>query len=270
MNKLKIFNNDEFGKVRVVLVDCDPTFVAKDICDILDLGNTSEAMRRIKNRWVRKVEVPHPQSKTKAMEVNSVTEAGLYKLVMRSNKPEAEDFTDWIAEEVLPSIRKYGMYAKDEILDNPDLLIEVATKLKQEKEERKRLEVQNRKKDRIIGELKPKADYTDQILQSKSVVTITQIAKDYGMSGRAMNSLLHELNVQYKQSDQWLLYAKYSGKGYTHSSTFNYSRSEGATGVSMTTKWTQKGRLFLYKLLKENGVVPTIERDQELRLVSSN
>ncbi|WP_018249820.1 phage antirepressor [Orenia marismortui] len=270
MSDLQIFNNDEFGKIRVVTIDNEPSFVAKDVCNILDLGNTSEAMRRIKNRWVRKVEVPHPQSKTKTMKVNSVTEAGLYKLVMRSNKPEAEDFTDWIAEEVLPSIRKHGMYAKDEILDNPDLLIEVATKLKNEREERKRLEVQIRKKDQLIGELKPKADYTDTILKNKSLVTITQIAKDYGMSGRAMNSLLHELDVQYKQSDQWLLYAKYSGKGYTHSSTFNYNRSEGATGVSVTTKWTQKGRLFLYNLLKENGIVPTIERDQELRLVSSS
>ena len=192
--------------------------------------------------------------------MNSVTEPGLYKLIMRSNKPEAEKFTDWIAEEILPSIREHGMYAKDELLDDPDLLIEVATKLKKERKERKRLETQNKKKDQLIGELKPKADYTDKILQNKGLVTITQIAKDYGMSGQAMNKLLHELDVQYKLGDQWLLYSNYHGKGYTHSQTFEFKHKDGTPDVKMNTKWPQKGRLFLYKLLKNNDVLPIIEK----------
>ena len=113
----------------------------------------------------------------------------------------------------------------------------------------------------VIGELKPKADYTDRILRSKGTVTMQQIAKDYGMSAAAMNKLLHKLGVQYKQSGQWLLYSKHHGKGYTHSDTIDITRKDGSPDITMHTKWTQKGRLFLYELLKEEGVLPMIERD---------
>lgn len=132
-----------------------------------------------------------------------------------------------------------------------------------EQEEKKILQLTNQSQKQIIGELKPKADYTDKILKNKGLVTITQIAKDYGMSGNAMNDLLHSLGVQYKQSDQWLLYRQYHGLGYTHSQTINIIRADGRPDVKMNTKWTQKGRLFIYNLLKENGTLPVIERDQE-------
>lgn len=128
-------------------------------------------------------------------------------------------------------------------------------------EEKERLQLESKQKDQIIGELKPKADYTDVILKSNSLVTITQIAKDYGMSGQEMNSLLHELKVQYKLSDQWLLYSKYHDKGYAHSETIPIKHKSGRLEPKMNTKWTQKGRLFLYELLKENGVLPVIERE---------
>lgn len=128
-------------------------------------------------------------------------------------------------------------------------------------EEKERLQLESKQKDQIIGELKPKADYTDVILKSKSLVTTTQIAKDYGMSGRDFNKKLHELKVQYKQNEQWLLYSKYHDKGYTHSETIAITRSNGIKDTKMNTKWTQKGRLFLYDLLKENGILPMIERE---------
>ncbi len=124
-------------------------------------------------------------------------------------------------------------------------------------EQAKTIEVQNQ----VIGELKPKADYVDRILKSKSLVTIGQIAKDYGMSAQALNKKLHDLGVQYKQSDQWLLYSKHHSKGYTFSETFPIEDTQGYEKVVMHTKWTQKGRLFLYELLKENDLVPMIERD---------
>ncbi len=130
-------------------------------------------------------------------------------------------------------------------------------------EEKEKLQLANRQKDQVIGELRPKADYTDLILKNKGLVTITQIAKDYGMSGNKMDSTLHELGVQYKQSGQWLLYSKHHGKGYTHSETVNITHSDGRPDVKMNTKWTQKGRLFLYDLLKENGMLPDIEKGFE-------
>lgn len=122
------------------------------------------------------------------------------------------------------------------------------------------LKLENKIKDQQIGELKPKADYYDEILKNKGLVNITQIAKDYGMSGSAMNQKLHELGIQFKQSGQWLLYAKYHDKGYTHSETFDFERSDGRSDVKMNTKWTQKGRVFLYELLKQNGILPLIEK----------
>ena len=123
------------------------------------------------------------------------------------------------------------------------------------------LEGEVAKRDQLIGELKPKADYVDWILKNPGLVTITQIAKDYGMSGRALNQVLNKLGIQYKQSGQWLLYHKYHGMGYTHSETIAFTRSDGREDTTMETKWTQKGRLFIYEMLKEKeGLLPMIER----------
>ena len=115
-------------------------------------------------------------------------------------------------------------------------------------------------KNQVIGELKPRADYTDKILKNPGLVTITQIAKDYGMSGQEMNRKLHELGIQFKQSGQWLLYSKYHRLGYTHSETVDITRSDGRPDLNMNTKWTQKGRLFLYNRLKEERILPLIEQ----------
>lgn len=112
----------------------------------------------------------------------------------------------------------------------------------------------------LIGELKPKADYTDKILASKGTVPITAIAKDYGMSGRAMNKVLSELKIIYLMAGQWLLYSRYQAKGYTHSKSFAFNHADGRPDVKMTTEWTQKGRLFLYQKLKKHGILPMIEQ----------
>ena len=122
------------------------------------------------------------------------------------------------------------------------------------------LQLENTQQKQLIGELKPKADYLDQILQSKALVTITAIAKDYGMSAKTLNKKLHELKVQFKQGDQWFLYSNYHNCGYTHSETVEYVHKNGTKNVTMNTKWTQKGRLFLYELLKKHGIVPIIEK----------
>ena len=123
-----------------------------------------------------------------------------------------------------------------------------------------RLKLTSKQQEQVIGELKPKADYMDKILQNPGLVTITQIAKDYGMSGTALNKKLYELEVQYRQSDQWLLYRKYQDKGYTHSETIAITHKDGTPGVKMNTKWTTKGRVFLYDLLKRSEILPSIEK----------
>lgn len=188
-----------------------------------------------------------------------ITEPQLYKLAIKANSAQAEKFQDWVTSEVLPAIRKHGTYMTDqtieEVLTNPDTIIRLATDLKNERKEKLMLAQQ-------VTELKPKADYTDLILSNKTLVTITFIAKDYGMSGLAMNKLLHDLGVQYSQSGVWLLYAKHQTKGWTQSETTEVVRKDGSEKLVMNTKWTQKGRLGLYELLKDNGYLPLIERDQ--------
>lgn len=123
------------------------------------------------------------------------------------------------------------------------------------------LQLENNRKDQLIGELKPKADYTDRILQSKGTVKINVIANDYGVTAIAMNKKLRELGVQYKQGKDWLLYSEHRGKGYTHSKTIHFFHKDGTPDTTMNMEWTQKGRLFLYDLLKKNGIIPTIEKE---------
>ncbi|MDK9853865.1 phage regulatory protein/antirepressor Ant [Staphylococcus equorum] len=129
-----------------------------------------------------------------------------------------------------------------------------------EQKEKKQLELENNMNKQKVAEYKPKASYLDTILNNKSLVTVGQIAKDYGMSAQSLNKLLHDLKVQYKQSGQWLLYSNIQDKGYTHSSTTEIEHKDGSTSVRMNTKWTQKGRLFIYELLKDKDILPTIEK----------
>lgn len=142
----------------------------------------------------------------------------------------------------------------------PGTYKEALLQLVESVEQNEKLQLENIMQKQQIGELQPKADYYDQILKSKKLITIGQIAKDYGMSSQAMNKLLHDLKVQYKQSGQWLLYAKHQAKGYTSSEPHEYKKTDGTTDFNLHTKWTQKGRIFLYELLKQNDILPMIER----------
>lgn len=187
-----------------------------------------------------------------------------YRLAMKAKNATAEAFQAKVADEIIPAIRKHGAYMTPDtiqkVLSDPDTIIQLATQLKFEQEQRKTLELENAYQKQQIGELQPKASYVDRILDNKGLVTITQIAKDYGMSGQAMNRKLHEMGIQYNQSGQWLLYSKYHSCGYTHSKTIQITRSDGRPDVTMETKWTQKGRLFLYEELKRIGIFPVVER----------
>lgn len=258
MNELKIFEDPEFGQIRTVTIDDEPYFVGNDVAIILGYAEPRSAVSKkvqSEDRGVAKMETP-----SGIQEMTVINESGLYSLILSSKLPSAKKFKHWVTSKVLPSIRKHGMYAIDELINNPDLAIQALTALKDEREKNRALSEEVNVKNQLIGELKPKADYMDRILKNPGLVTITQIAKDYGMSGQAMNDLLHSLKVQYKQSSQWLLYEKYQSCGYTHSQTINYEHADGRPDVKMNTKWTQKGRLFLYQLLKANGVLPSIER----------
>lgn len=265
MNELKIFNSPEFGQVRTLTIGGEPWLVGKDVSVALGYANPQRAIRDHvddEDKGVTEMVTPGGTQK-----VPIINESGLYSLVLSSKLPTAKKFKRWVTSEVLPAIRKHGGYMTpekvEEALLNPDTLIKLATELKAEREARKHAELEATSAKQLIGELKPKADYTDHILSSKGTITTTAIAKDYGMSATGFNKLLHELHVIYKIGSQWFLYAKYQAKGYTHSKTFDFKHSDGRPDCKMQTEWTQKGRLFLYQLLKKHGVLPMIERDDQ-------
>ncbi len=254
MSNLQKFTNELF-LLEVKSENGESLFDVESVARSLGITTTTTKNgKRYENvRWSR-VNSFLPQ----VAEVKSgdfISEPMVYKLAFKANNEVAEKFQDWLAVEVLPSIRKNGMYATDELLNNPDLLIEVATKLKEERT--LRLVAEQR-----VNELQPKADYYDNILNNPGLTTVTAIAKNYGMGAPTFNKLLHDLGVQYNQSGVWFLYSKHQDKGYTHTEPFDYVDSNGRSQVKVRTKWTTKGHIFLYQLLKRNDVLPMIEQEQ--------
>ena len=260
MNELKIFENSEFGKVRTVLVDGEPYFVGKDVAEVLGYSNTQKAIRDHVDRFDKLTEriVLSGQNR----EVILINESGLYSLILSSKMPRAREFKHWVTSEILPSIRRHGLYAVDEVLADPDMLINALTALKEERAKTKVLEEQNAIQNQQIAELQPKASYYDLVLNCKDLVSVTTIAKDYGWSARKMNTYLHDLGVQYKQGSVWILYQKYAEMGYTITKTHSHPGKDGDVHATVHTYWTQKGRLFIYSLLKENGILPMVERGE--------
>lgn len=259
MNDLQVFSSPEFGQVRTVVKDGEPWFVAKDIADALGYSETNAMTKRLEDE-------DFISAKLEGMNMKStlINESGLYSAILGSQLQLAKRFKKWVTSEVLPSIRKHGAYLTpsklEEVLLNPDTIIQLAQNLKAEQERAQMLELENKKQGQIINELQPKATYYDLVLQSKSAVSISKIAKDYGLSGQALNQILKELGVQYKQGGVWLLYQKYADKGYTQSKTIALPDNK----TKMHTNWTQKGRLFIYDLLKnKRGILPIIEREQK-------
>lgn len=266
MNDLMIFQNEEFGEIRSLEINKEPYFVGKDIAETLKYKEPHKAITKHIDEDDR-IKYPIIDELGRNQETWLINESGLYSLVMSSKLPSAKRFKRWVTHEVLPSIRQTGGYiAGEENMTEDELILKAMnvlnTKVEKLRVENKNLLANNDKKDQIIGELKPKVNYLDTILQNKGLVTITAIAKDYGMSGEKMNEKLHELGIQYKQSEQWFLYSKYHGNGYTHSETIDLTHKNGTKFVKMITKWTQKGRLFLYELLKEYNIVPIIEKEE--------
>ncbi|PEM89627.1 phage antirepressor Ant [Bacillus wiedmannii] len=208
MNELQVFNNDELGQVRTVMKDGEHWFIAKDVCDILDIKNprTSTALLDDDEKGVHTMDTLGG-----SQEFAVINESGLYSLVLKSRKPQAESFKKWITSEVLPMIRKTGGY-----VNNDDLFVN--TYLAHADEMTKTLFKSTletvRKQNEKIAVLEPKAEYHDNVLDSKNSFTITEIANDLGMTARKLNSLLHQLEVQRKVGTTWVLYAEHQDKGY--------------------------------------------------------
>lgn len=234
----------------------EPLFLAKDVAEWIgyDLSSVNKLVQLVEeDEKVRSI-VPTLGGNQEAW---MLTEDGVYEVLMQSRKPIAKQFKKEV-KKVLKSIRNNGGYIANQEQLTPEQIVANALIVAQNiiNNQNKQIEEMSVK----LSELGKKSDYLDLILESKETVTVTQIAQDYGMSAKAFNKLLASLGIQHKVNGQWILYAKYLGEGYVHSETVSITRSNGVKDTVMNTEWKQKGRIFLYNLLKDSGYIPLIEQ----------
>lgn len=275
----QVFNHPQFGEICTVQQEEGKVlFKANDVARSLGYAEDAKAVRtHCKGVSVLDTPIENQYGTVVMQPTKFISESDVYRLVMRSKLPEAEKFQDWVCEEVLPAIRKDGAYLSEKALQravtDPEFFIGLANAIRKEKEQRLEIEsccteqqlLIDRQKE-TIEELGKRSAYAETVLQNKDLVDITQIAQDYGLSGRRLNAILHEKRVQYKSGKQWILYAPYKGNGYVGSET---SQLENGKTV-MRTRWTQKGRLFIHDLLKADGILPVHEIETEQTETSSN
>lgn len=246
MNELKVFKNENFGNVRVVVKDGEPWFVAKDVSEILRY-RTANDMTRILDEDEKDTHLVSTLGGEQNMIV--INESGFYSAVIRSKKPEAKKFRKWVTSEVLPSIRKHGAYMTEtkieEIIANPDIIIELATTLKEERRKRKELEKREE-------ENRPKVAFADKILKSKDNILIRDLAKIISDEG---------ISIGEKRLYKWLRakkilmsnntpYQQYIDRQYfvVEERSFNTPFGEK---LSLTTKVTPTGQLYIVNKFKE-------------------
>ncbi len=250
-NQLQIFENKEFGTIRVIDIDGLPWFVGSDVTKRMGYRNSRDALA--KHVDAEDKGVANCDTNRGRQNLTVINESGLYSLIFSSKLPVAKSFTRWITTEVLPSIRKHGAYVTDDILkklrEDEGFAGELIGQLA---EERARNAVLSDK----VDALSDKARYHDVILQCENAVQIGIVAKDYGMTAAAFNKLLNGLKVQYKVGDTWVLFQSHADKGYTVTRTYHVNENT----AKLHTYWTQSGRRFLYDILKWYGILPCAER----------
>lgn len=251
MSTPQIFNFEQ-NEVRTILVNDEPYFVGKDVATTLGFKDSNNALKQhVENEDKiigRQNTTPSFKDKLGRNQYPTlINESGVYDLIFGSNLPSAKKFKRWVTSEVLPTIRKTGSYT------NVPQSFAQALRLAADLEEKNQLLEQQ------IAEYEPKISYLDMILSSTDTVATSQIAADYGMSAIALNKLLNELGVQHKVSGQWILYRKHMNQGYTKSHTSEIPKADGGVKVVMNTKWTQKGRVFIYNLLTSEGYYPQMD-----------
>ena len=264
-NELTVFENEKFGKLEVLVENGKEYFPAKEIATMLGY---KDPLKAINTHCKEKGWVIRPVlTKGGKQDRKFINEGNLYRLIAKSNLPQAEIFESWVFDEVLPTIRKTGMYMTDNIWDtitnNPEKLGEVLINYGKVKRELEHLEEENQIQKQLIAEYKPIKEYVDTILSSEDTMTTTQIAADYGFSAYELNKTLNEQRVVRKVGGQWILYIEHMNKGYTKSETMTVKKKDGTDKVVANTKWTQKGRLFIHNLLENLGIKANMDREKE-------
>ena len=257
-NQIKIFDNPTFGAVRIVTTENnEPLFCLTDICQALDLRQ-GDVRQRLDDGVVSTQ--PIYDSLGRQQNANFVNEDGLYDVILDSRKPEAKQFRKWVTSEVLPQIRKTGGYIKTEDDDTPDVIMAKALILAQKTIQSQTQQNQILKHTNEILEeekkiLLPKAEYTDQVLNSTDTHTFSEVAKSLGLtSATALYGKCRTLGIIFKQGDKYLPYSKYSTQGYFTTRTYPFFRKDGTQGTSTTLVVTELGRAFLRKKLQKQIV----------------
>ena len=239
MNQIQIFKNQEFGAIRTISNELgEAMFCAKDVCDALKYGNSREALRKhVDEKDVTKRDTLTKGGKQMMMYIN---ESGLYALILSSKLESAKRFKHWVTSEVLPSIRKQGGYmvarpeeTDEEVLARALQIMQAAIQVRDEE----------------IARLQPRADYADEVLDSVTCITTTQLAKELGMTAQELNRRLCEMRIQYWQSGQYMLYAEFARQGLAKNRTFSREASDGTLHTRTYLVWTEKGRDFIHQLL---------------------
>lgn len=227
-------------QVRTFIIDGEPWWVAKDVCDILELGDTHKAMERLDED--ERNTIPVTDSLGRLQETYVVNEAGLYNLILGSRKQEAKEFKRWITHEVIPQIRKTGIYALE-----PKQLLAVAII-----EAQKIIEEQDRK----IKELQPKAEFFDAVAGSKDAIDMNRAAKliyeETRLGRNKLFKLLRDKGILMKDN---IPYQEYIDKGYFRTIEQKYTKPDGTTHIYIKTLVYQKGLDFIRKIVKEDNVI---------------
>lgn len=240
MNKnIQIFQNKEFGAIRSMKDERgEPFFCGKDVARALGYKNPEKALRvhiEDDDKVVNKMDTTYGIKPT-----TFINESGLYSLILGSKLESARRFKHWVTSEVLPSIRKQGGYMVARPDESDEVIVARALQIMQATLQRR---------DEEIARLKPKADYADQVLDSVSCLTTTQVAKGMGMTAMELNRILCQKGIQYGQSGQYLLYASYARQGLAQNRTRTFLDLFGTVHTTSQLVWTEKGKEFIHKLL---------------------
>lgn len=251
MNELQIFNSPEFGDIRTVEIDGKPYFVAVDVAKSLGYSNPRDAISR-HCKGVVKHDTPTSSGNQSMSYIN---EGDLYRLIAHSKLPSAERFETWVFDEVLPSIRKHGAYMTEQVIEkaltSPDFLIQLATQLKEEQEKRKLAEEENMKKQQIIEEQRPKVEFFDAVADSKTAISMNEVAKVINIKGYGRNKLFEFLRNERILDGFNVPYQRYVDCGWFRVIEQKYMRN-GEPQVSTKTLVYQKGVDAIRKKLLKN------------------
>lgn len=229
----------------------EPLFCASDVTKILGYANGADAI--IKHCSSKGVAKRDTLTKGGNQSLTYISEGNLYRLVAKSNKPEAEKFEEWIFDDVLPSIRKHGLYATDRIVEqaisDPDSIIKVLTQLKEERQQRQLAESRASLLEEVTVLQAPKVKYFDDCLQSQSLISTSELANELGFSSAIkLNQYLKDNKIIRRVNNNWAICADYANKGYAKYKTHHYNDSHGEKQTVHHLYWTEAGRMFLRQL----------------------